>query len=123
MVLGVLETHFSSLCGTARTSFASMQLPIELLALGREVAIQGELLKLGHQGERARSAASCGACGSLRHRSATPTPPGDISCAHASTMLACDSFHVDCAVTLKRIYVLFVLEVAARRVHVRGTTH
>jgi hypothetical protein len=26
-------------------------------------------------------------------------------------MLVCDLFHVDCAVTLKRIYVLFVLEV------------
>jgi hypothetical protein len=37
-------------------------------------------------------------------------------------MLACDFFHVDCAVTLKRIYVLFVLEVGNRSVHVLGTT-
>jgi hypothetical protein len=39
----------------------------------------------------------------------------------ASTMLACDFFHVDCAVTL-RIYVFFVLEVANRSVHLLGTT-
>jgi hypothetical protein len=37
-------------------------------------------------------------------------------------MLACDFFHVDCAVTLKRIYVFFVLEVGSRYVHILGTT-
>ncbi|AEK44356.1 integrase [Amycolatopsis mediterranei S699] len=35
-------------------------------------------------------------------------------------MLACDFFHVDCAVTLKRIYVFFVLEVGSRYVAYGG---
>jgi hypothetical protein len=29
-------------------------------------------------------------------------------------MLACDFFHVDCAVTLQRVYVFFVIEVNTR---------
>jgi hypothetical protein len=37
-------------------------------------------------------------------------------------MLACDFFHVDCAVTLNRIYVLLVLEVHTRTVHLLGAT-
>jgi len=37
-------------------------------------------------------------------------------------MLACDFFPADCAVTLQRIYVFFVLEVAHRSVHLLGTT-
>jgi putative transposase len=40
----------------------------------------------------------------------------------ASTMLACDFFHVDCAVTLQGIYVFFVLEVGSRSVHLLGAT-
>jgi hypothetical protein len=37
-------------------------------------------------------------------------------------MLACDFFPVDCAVTLKRLYVLFVLEVGNRSVQLLGAT-
>ena len=37
-------------------------------------------------------------------------------------MLAVDFFHVDCAVTLKRIYVFFALEVRSRYVHILATT-
>jgi transposase InsO family protein len=37
-------------------------------------------------------------------------------------MLAVDFFHVDRALTLKRIYVLFALKVRTRYVHILGTT-
>ena len=40
----------------------------------------------------------------------------------AATMLGCDFFHVDCAVTVRRLYVFFVLEVESRHGHVLGVT-
>ena len=37
-------------------------------------------------------------------------------------MLAADFFHVDCAVTLRRLHCLFVIEVGSRYVRVLGVT-
>ncbi len=75
--------------------------------------IQGELLKLGHH---------VSATTIRRVLKRLRIPPAlnrnsDTSWrrfvrTQAATLLACDFFHVDCAVRLKRVYVFFVLEVA-----------
>jgi putative transposase len=87
------------------------------------VRIRGELLKLGYR----VSASTIRRV--LKALKIPPAPKRSSNAtwqqflrAQAATMLATDFFHVDCALTLKRLYCLFVIETGSRYVRILGIT-
>ncbi|WP_239334604.1 integrase core domain-containing protein [Frankia sp. CiP3] len=85
--------------------------------------IQGEILTLGHQVSAStirRVLTTLGLPPAPKRQ--TDTTGRQFLRTQASTMLAVDVFHVDCAVTLRRLSCFCAIEVGSRTVHVLGVT-
>jgi hypothetical protein len=85
------------------------------------VRIQGELRRLGHR-------ISAGTIRRILRSRRIPPPAARhdqwraFLRAHARSILAIDLLHVDCALSLTRLYAAFVIEHRTRRVHLLGVT-
>jgi putative transposase len=85
------------------------------------VRIQGELRRLGHR-------IGAGTIRKILRRRQIPPPAvrddqwRAFLRAHARSILAIDLLHVDCVLSLTRLYAAFVIEHRTRRVHLLGVT-
>ena len=98
------------------------------MLLRRELPEEAELLALRHENAvlRRQSGRIRPVLGALRIPPAperhTDTTWRQLLHAQAATVLAADFLHVHCALTLQRLYCLFVIKAGSRYVHFAGVT-